>query len=475
MIDDHALAAALGGEAARHDLTGRAVVDLTHDSRQVGPGWAFACVPGETSDGHDYARQAVTAGASVLITEHRLGLGIGEIVVGNCRRVLGAGAAAVHGHPAKSLTMVGVTGTNGKTTTTHMLSSLLGRTGWRERQIGTLYGRRTTPEAPDLQRQLATFVAEGANAVVMEVSSHALVMGRVDGMILDAAVFTNLGHDHLDLHHTAEAYFEAKASLFQPEHARVGVVNLDDPYGQRLAAEAPIEIVGYGHHQISEVMVTPDRHTYRWQGRTVEVPIGGAFNVDNSLAALTTAEILGGDLDDVVAALADMAPVPGRFELVAAPSPSTPAVIVDYAHTPDGLIGLLDSARTLGDRVIIVFGCGGERDVDKRPKMGAAAVAGADHVIVTSDNPRREDPDMIIDAIVSGITTADRHRVSVETDRRQAIIDAIGGADPGDIVVIAGKGHETTQTIGTIPHPFDDREIARAVLADPTISGNRAP
>ena len=444
------------------------LVDLTHDSRQVRPGWAFACVPGGRHDGHDFAAQAVADGATLLVVERRLPAdvvgGTPQLVVSDVRRAMGFAAASVHGHPAAALTLVGVTGTNGKTTTTQLIGSILRAAGREERELGTLSGARTTPEAPDLQRRLAGFVRDGVDTVVMEVSSHALALHRVAGARFDVAVFTNLGRDHLDLHESMEAYFRAKASLFMPELSDVGITNLDDPYGRLLLDVAAIEMIGYAADDATELTVTLDQHRFVWRGVPVRVPIGGAFNVANSLAALNVAAVLDIDPETAARGLAVVQPVPGRFEVVSAPGADV-AVVVDYAHTPEGLEHVLTSARTLSrGKVVAVFGCGGDRDAEKRPLMGAAAATHADIVIVTSDNPRHEDPQAIVDAVVAGVEGRYRGRVSVELDRRRAIGSAIGAARPGDVVVIAGKGHETTQTIGDQAHPFDDREAARAVL-----------
>lgn len=452
------------------------VHDLSHDSRQVGQGWAFACVRGERFDGHEFAATALERGAELLIVDRRLPLDAAQIVVTDVRKALGPLAAAVHDHPATKMRMVGITGTNGKTTTTHLLASVLRGAGNEVRQLGTLTGARTTPEAPDLQRLLAGFAAEGVDAVVMEVSSHALALHRVDGTRFDAAIFTNLGRDHLDLHESVEAYFRAKASLFVPELTALGVANLDDPHGRLLIDAATVEMVGFGVADASDIEIGVEHHAFTWQGRRVRVPIGGRFNVMNSLAALSTARELAIDLDQAIAGLAACPPVPGRFEVVSDAQLHDLVVVVDYAHTPDGLAELLGSARHLaGDaRVIAVFGCGGDRDADKRPLMGAVTAANADLVVITSDNPRHEDPKAIVDAIAAGVDPRYRGKVHLAVDRRTAIAEAIGSAHAGDVVVIAGKGHETTQTIGDEVCPFDDRQVARELLAARVAEQHRA-
>ena len=392
---------------------------------------------------------------------------VSQLVVGDTRRALGPVASAVHGDPSTALRVVGITGTNGKTTTSILLASILRAAGDPTSVIGTLTGAHTTPEAPELQARLATMLDHGDRSVVMEVSSHSLALHRVDGTRFDAAVFTNLGRDHLDLHHTVEEYFRAKASLFQPGRAVVGVVNIDDTHGRLLFDAAPIEMVPFSLADASDVDVDAGSLRFSWRGHRIDVPLGGSFNVMNSLAAATTAEALGVGVDAIVAGLAAAGPVPGRFEHGTAANETAIDVIVDYAHTPDGLEEVIAAGGSVvGDhgRVIVVFGAGGDRDREKRPMMGATASRMADLVVVTSDNPRNEDPAAIIDEVVAGVADRDRDRVEIEPDRAAAIRLAISLAEPGDVVIIAGKGHETTQTIGDEVLPFDDRAVARAIL-----------
>jgi UDP-N-acetylmuramoyl-L-alanyl-D-glutamate--2,6-diaminopimelate ligase len=301
----------------------------------------------------------------------------------------------------------------------------------------------------------------------MEVSSHALALHRVNGCHFDVGVFTNLGRDHLDLHGSMEEYFRAKSRLFTSGLVDAAVVNVDDQHGRLLLdtialADEPPRTSAFSAADATDVAVGTTRSTFRWRGRDVVVPLGGDVNVLNALAALTVAEVMGLDLDVSIAALAVAPPVPGRFEVVV---DDACTVVVDYAHTPDGLRELLRSARrAAGDaRVVVVFGCGGDRDRDKRPEMGAVAAAGADVVVVTSDNPRHEPPLAIIDEIVAGIPAPRRGAVVVEADRAAAIDLAVSAAGSGDVVVVAGKGHEATQTIGDVAHPFDDREVVRSV------------
>jgi UDP-N-acetylmuramoyl-L-alanyl-D-glutamate--2,6-diaminopimelate ligase len=363
------------------------------------------------------------------------------------------------------MSIVGITGTNGKTTTAHLVAAILGYSGIRAEIIGTLQGRFTTPESPELQEILSGLVEQGTQAVSMEVSSHALSFGRVLGTTFAAGVFTNLGRDHLDFHRTQEAYFAAKARLFEPDLVAVGVVNADDSFGQRLLDIAHVPMIPFARADARDVEVGVHAHEFTWSGVRIRVNIGGSMNLMNSVAAATTARELGIGLADIAAGLESADPVPGRFERIDEGQDFT--VLVDYAHTPDGLSELLRSVRVLHDveRVIVVFGCGGDRDKMKRPMMGEVAVTLADKVVVTSDNPRSEDPEAIIASIVAGIPDHIRQRLlDTEPDRRRAIATAIGHARPGDVVLITGKGHETTQTVGEEALPFDDRLVAREIL-----------
>jgi UDP-N-acetylmuramoyl-L-alanyl-D-glutamate--2,6-diaminopimelate ligase len=477
-------AAVSASEMAAHELAVGALIDqlerpvvtrisgspetlvsgITHDSRQVRTGTLFCCVRGDSADGHQFAADAVAAGATALLVDHQLDLDVAQLVVDDVRRDIGWVAAAVLGHPSRALRAVGVTGTNGKTTTTHLLAGIFDAAGLPCELIGTLSGTRTTPEAPDLQRILADAVTHGRRAAAVEVSSHALTYHRVDGTRFAAGVFTNLGRDHLDVHGTVERYFAAKARLFTAELCDVGVVNLDDVHGRLLADSSEIRLVGYSTDELTDVVVSADRHSYVWRGTRIEVPIGGWFNVSNSLAAATTADVLGIERAAIADGLGNAPLVAGRFEAVDAGQQFS--VIVDYAHTPDGLRVALDAARhaAAGKRVIVVFGCGGDRDRDKRPEMGEAAASLADLVIVTSDNPRSEPPEGIVASIIGGVPEEYRRRVTSIVDRQSAIAEALGAAAPGDVVLIAGKGHETTQTIGTEVLPFDDRAVARTLL-----------
>lgn len=436
-------------------------VDLTravHDSRDVTPGALFCCVVGAHHDGHDHAAAAVSSGASALLCERPLDLGVPEVIVPSVREAMGPAAAALAGWPSDQLDVVGVTGTNGKTTVVHFLASILDGAG----VIGTLTGARTTPEAPELQATLAAMVADGRTSVAMEVSSHALDLHRVDGTRFRVAVFTNLSRDHLDHHVDMAAYFQAKARLFGPDLTDRAVVNLDDPHGRLLRDAAEVPSTGYSLDDVTDLDIRADGSSFTWRGVRVEVRLPGRFNVSNAVAAATAAAELGVRPDVIAAGLAAVPVVPGRFERVDEGQSFLAAV--DYAHTPDGIEQLLLAGRELakGGRVILVFGAGGGRDASKRPHMGEAAARLADVVIVTSDNPRDEDPAAIISQVREGMEEPTDLRV--EPDRGAAIALAVAEARPGDVVLVAGKGHESVQIVGDVTHPFDDREVLRREL-----------
>jgi len=459
-----AVADAVGGV-----LTGNAspdVTGITHDSRTVRAGDLFCCVVGAVTDGHLHAASAVEGGAAALLVERPLDLDVPQVRVPEVRAVLGRAASVVFGDPSRRLDLVGVTGTNGKTTVVTLLGTLLGALGRRCEVIGTLTGARTTPEATDLQRMLRDHADAGVAAVAMEVSSHALALHRVDGCRFRVAVFTNLGHDHLDFHGTPERYFEAKARLFTRELSDLGVVNLDDVHGRLLRDAATIPTVGYSLDQLEDLEVGPRGSRFRWRDHAVELALPGRFNVANALAAAEAAVALGHGAAEVAAALAGVVAPPGRLEVVDGGRDVT--VLVDYAHTPDALANVLDAARELvgpAGALVVVVGCGGDRDQAKRPEMGAVAAARADRVVLTSDNPRSEDPAAIIGQMSAGVPTdASAREVVAVLDRRAAIERAIEAARPGDVVVLAGKGHETTQEVAGVLHPFDDRIVAREVL-----------
>ena len=480
LFDDIEVIESLGDPAA---VT---ISGISQDSRRVVPGDLFCCVPGLVRDGHLYATEAVERGAVGLLCEHFLpdlvdqGIVQTRVAEGTIRPVMGRLAAAFYGHPSRDLLMVGVTGTNGKTTVTQLLGELLGAAGRPTNVLGTLSGARTTPEATELQRVLAGVRDRQKwdgqqHAIAMEVSSHALVQARVEGIHFDVAVFTNLSHDHLDYHGTMEEYFEAKATLFTPSHALVGVVNADDPWGQTLLERARIPMVAVRHADATDIELRPGHTEFNWRGHRIATPLTGSVNVDNVLMAAEAARALGLDTDDVARGLDHLSPVPGRLQVIAAPPgllvggadvpPFT--VLVDYAHTPAGLEVVLAEARSLArGQVVTVFGCGGNRDRAKRPVMGRVAAHLSDLAYVTSDNPRDEDPDAIIAEVLTGIPGGRRNEhVAVEPDRGAAIRHALDAARPGDVVVIAGKGHETYQEIAGERVPFDDTVEARRALS----------
>jgi UDP-N-acetylmuramoyl-L-alanyl-D-glutamate--2,6-diaminopimelate ligase len=444
---------------------GTEVSGLTIDSRRVKPGWMFGCVPGSRSDGHQFAAAAVADGAPALLCERALDVDAAQVVVTSVRRSLGPVADALFGRPSAQLTIAGVTGTNGKTTTCAFLAAVFQAHGWRATTIGTLTNQRTTPEAPDLQARLGEWVAERGRAVAMEVSSHALEQHRVDGVRFAAGVFTNLSPEHLDYHPGMDSYFEAKGRLFEPGRVGIAVINAADPWGRRLIArmrERQVQVDTFDPGDASDLEVGMDGSTFTWSGRRVRIRLGGRFNIENALAAATCARALGIAADAVADGLATVEAVSGRFELVRAGQPFT--VVVDYAHTPDGLTKVLSAAREAAKgRLIVVFGAGGDRDHDKRPLMGEVAARLADLAVVTSDNPRSEDPDAIIADILAG--TAGQPNVIVEADRAAAIGTALATARTGDVVIIAGKGHEGGQEVGGRLLPFVDAEVARAALA----------
>jgi len=457
------LAAAITGARVVGDGS-ISVTGVSGDSRGVRAGSIFCCVIGARVDGHKFAQEAVARGAVALVVERQLDIDVPQIVVMNSRLAMGVIASAVFSRPSDKMRVVGVTGTNGKTTTAHLTAEILRRHGWKTDVYGTLSGARTTPEAPVLQEQFAQSLSTGCDAVVMEVSSHALALDRVVGTRFAVGVFTNLGRDHLDFHGTEEQYFAAKAKLFTPELCTRGVVNRDDVHGKLLLDTAPIPMMSFGMADVSDVVVGIDRHAYTWNDRRVSVPLGGRVNMMNSLAAASAAVSLGVDDAAIVEGLSAAHAVPGRYQSVE--SGRGISIIVDYAHTPEAIAGLLEGVREVlaaGARVIVVFGCGGDRDRDKRPLMGRSARHGADVVVITSDNPRSEAPQSIIDGIVSGIGSG-LDGVHQIVDRREAIEFAIREARPGDAVVIAGKGHESTQTIGETVVDFDDVLVAREIV-----------
>jgi UDP-N-acetylmuramoyl-L-alanyl-D-glutamate--2,6-diaminopimelate ligase len=444
------------------DVLGRAPVDvrdLAYDARAVTPGAAFFCVPGSRADGHDFAAEAVERGAVALVCEHALPLPVPQLLVPDARVAMAPAAAEFFGHPTRELEVVSVTGTSGKTTTAFLLFAILAAAGRRPGLLGTIEARvggerravvRTTPEAIDLQRGFREMLDVGDRSCAMEASSHASALHRLDCVRFSALVFTNLSQDHLDFHGDMESYFEAKRRLFL-DGRPPAAVNVGDEYGRRLAAELP-EALTYGFAADAEL--GPEALA------GIELVLKGRFNEENALAALAAARLVGIEGDAVRRGLESVRTVPGRFESIDEGQPFS--VIVDYAHKPGALETVLRAARTLADgrRVLCVVGAGGDRDRGKRPLMGGIASALADVAIVTSDNPRSEDPDAIIAEVVAGATDD----VEVEPDRAAAIARAVALARPGDVVVIAGKGAEQGQELADRTVPFDDREAARRAL-----------
>ena len=506
------------------DISRVPIADLAYDSRAAGPGTLFFCLPGAADDGHRWAADAVRAGAVALVCERPLAAEVPQLLVASARTAMNQLAAPFFGHPSRQLTLAGVTGTNGKTTTAYMLESifhaaaagdtgrgagtgLVGTVETRIRRGGSAHSvraTRTTPESIDLQRLFRRMVDEGVTACAMEVTSIGLRQGRVTGAELGAAIFTNLTQDHLDYHGDLESYYRSKRALFTHEYLpgehAFALVNADDPYGARLAAEVSreqpslrrltfglasgahatvepevqgVEVRAGAGGSLVRIVAPPGEVLAEGMDQAVRVRLPGLFNVANAMAAAVCARGLGVAPEAIGEGLEALDRVPGRFELI--DEGQDFAVVVDYAHTPDGLARVLAAARDLTDgarspsgaagRVIAVFGCGGDRDRSKRPLMGRAAAEEADLVYVTSDNPRSEDPAAILAGIEEGIAPAPPplgYRLVV--DRAEAIAGAIAEARPGDVVVIAGKGHETTQAFADRVIGFDDIGVARSVL-----------
>jgi len=476
------------------------IADLAYDSRRVEPGTLFFCVPGQRSDGHEFGERAVERGATALVVERLLDVGVTQVRVAGARAAMASIAVRFWDDPTAWLRVAGVTGTNGKTTTAFLIRHVLEAHGTRTGLLGTVKRivggveeevERTTPEAIDLQRTFHRMLEGGDAACAMEVSSHALALERTAGVRIAVAVFTNLTQDHLDFHTDMEEYFLAKRSLFasaEPDGSASGkswrgvetaVVNLDDPYGARLATELrdarDLPLLTFSpagaeeaDFRAADVSFDATGSTFRCLGPDgeleVRMPLPGHFNVENALAAIGACHALGVPDVAAAAALASAGRVPGRFEPVDEGQPF--AVLVDYAHTPDSLENALGAARRLAEgRLIAVFGCGGDRDREKRPLMGGIAARLSDACVVTSDNPRSEEPKAIIAEILAGITDSEAGEIEVEPDRRAAIALAFRAATPGDTVVIAGKGHEQGQEFaGGRKIPFDDRAVAREEL-----------
>ncbi len=447
------------------NLLGVEITGIAYDSRQVKPGNIFCCVRGLAHDGHQHIESAVTAGAVAILADRPIVATVPVVMVDEVRPSMAQLSSAFFEEPSRHLTVIGVTGTNGKTSVAHLLTQILSFAGRQVALSGTLTGERTTPEAPDLQQRLAQWKNEGMDSVIMEVSSHALEQHRAGGTSFAAVAFTNLSRDHLDYHLNLTAYREAKERLFSLAFSSQAVVVVDDQVGQEVATLARtngLEVTTVSSNQ-AKIVVHPASTVFTWQGHEVVLPLGGKFMATNALVAAELAQSVGVDSATIVEALQQMAPVPGRFETIA--STSGPVVVIDYAHTPEALTTVLTAARSLagGKKVLLVFGCGGNRDHGKRPLMGAAAQKGADLCFVTSDNPRDEPPRGVIEDILIGMTEQPALK---ELDRAKAIAAALHAADPGDVVVVAGKGHEQTQEIAGQFLPFDDRQIVEKLLLE---------
>jgi UDP-N-acetylmuramoyl-L-alanyl-D-glutamate--2,6-diaminopimelate ligase len=462
---------------------------VTHDSRSVRPGDLYAALPGAHTHGARFADDAMAAGAVAVLTDDAgsaIGGPLPVVVVPDPRAILGGFASWIYGEPSTKLRVLGVTGTNGKTTTSYLLDAGLRAAGERTGLIGTIETRvgddvlpsaRTTPEAPDLQALFGVMAERGIGSVAMEVSSHALALRRVDGTAFDVVAFTNLSQDHLDFHADLAEYFAAKARLFTQGFARVGVVNIDDAYGRRLLGVAGIPLITVSaagadaDWRATEVSTDTAGSRFVVVGAhsraAVELRLPGAFNVANALLAFGTLVTAGIEPGAAAQGIGALTNVPGRMESIDAGQPF--AALVDYAHTPDAVETLLTTLRgTTAGRLIVVLGCGGDRDRAKRPLMGAAAARLADVAVLTSDNPRSEDPAAIAAAMIDGakgVVSSQRAEIVVELDRAAAIAIAVNAARPGDVVVVAGKGHEQGQEVAGAVYPFDDRTVVRDQLA----------
>lgn len=467
------------------------VTGITHDSRAVRPGDLYAALPGARLHGADFVTQAAGLGAAAVLTdadgaERAAATGLPVLVVDDPRGRMGELAARIYGHPGRDLLQIGITGTSGKTTTAYLVEGGLrtaratGLVGTVETRIGDerIKSERTTPEATDLQALFAVMRERGVEAVAMEVSSHALVLGRVDGCVFDIAVFTNLSPEHMEFHSDMEDYFRAKARLFTPERSRLGVVNADDEYGRRLAKEAAVPVVTYsaeGHPdadwRAQDVQIGPMDSTFTVLGPDGErvharSPIAGPFNVANTLAAIVALAAAGLDPQAAADGIAAVPGVPGRLERVDAGQPYL--AVVDYAHKTDAVESVLRALRKVTKgRLHVVLGCGGDRDRTKRAPMGAAAARLADTAVLTSDNPRSEDPLAILATMLQGAASVPAHErgeVLLFEDRAAAVAAAVGRAQAGDTVLVAGKGHEQGQDIAGVIRPFDDRQVLREAI-----------
>ncbi|WP_443054738.1 UDP-N-acetylmuramoyl-L-alanyl-D-glutamate--2,6-diaminopimelate ligase [Streptomyces sp. NBC_00691] len=493
------LAAQLGVDApGTAEISG-----ITHDSRAVRPGDVYAALPGARAHGADFVAQAAGLGAAAILTdptgaERAAATGLPVLVVENPRGRMGELAAEIYGRPGADLLQIGITGTSGKTTTAYLVEGGLRGSGHHTGLVGTVEMRigderikseRTTPEATDLQALFAVMRERGVDAVAMEVSSHALVLGRVDGCVFDVAVFNNLSPEHMEFHSDMDDYYRAKAGLFTPERSRLGVVNLDDAYGRRLTGEATVPVVTFSAEgradadwRAEDLVLGSHDSTFTAVGPAGErisatAPLPGPFNVANTLAAIATLATAGIDPKSAAEGVAAVPGVPGRLERVDAGQPYL--AVVDYAHKTDAVESVLRSLREVTEgKLHVVIGCGGDRDTTKRGPMGAAAARLADTAVLTSDNPRSEDPLKILAAMLAGaaeVPAEERGEVLLLADRAAAVAAAVARAQPGDTVLVAGKGHEQGQEIAGVVRPFDDRQVLREAIADRSHTRDSAP
>lgn len=455
------------------DTGGIEVSGISFDSRSVIPGDLFCAIAGEHFDGHLFIQDAVARGAVAVILERFVPLPVVQARVphGSMRVEMAKLASSLYDNPSLRIPIVGITGTNGKTTTSFMVSAIAEAAGHDPFVMGTLSGYRTTPESPVIQRSLYEAVEGSHDVAIMEVSSHALDQHRVDEIIYDVAIFTNLTQDHLDYHHTMDAYFAAKARLFEVDRCKLGIVNLDDPWGVRLIKDSQVAMETYSLEDARNLEMDASGSRFELDGQQIVLSIPGKHNVYNALAAAKAARRLGYSGDAIRVGFDGFRGVSGRFEQINEGQPFK--VVVDFAHTPVALEAVLEAARVMapeGGRVIVVFGCGGDRDRRKRPLMGEVAESLADVTILTSDNPRSENPVQIIQEILSGMNKGsmgmlgDSSQVLVKADRREAIELALSMANENDVIVIAGKGHETRQTIGQLEVEFSDQSVTREIL-----------
>lgn len=455
------------------DVDGIEVTGVSFDSRAVFPGELFCAIAGEHDDGHLFIQDAIARGAVAVLVERFVPLPVVQVRVphGSMRVQMAKLSCSLYDNPSSRIPIVGITGTNGKTTTSFMLSSIAKAAQHDPFVMGTLSGYRTTPESPVIQRSLYEAVEDLHDIAIMEVSSHALDQHRVDEIVYDVAIFTNLTQDHLDYHHTMDAYFAAKARLFESNRSRLGIVNLDDPWGVKLIKDSQIAMETYSIEDAQNLIMSANGSSFLLDGQLIELSIPGKHNVYNALAAARAARRLGYTFEAIRSGLADFRGVTGRFERI--DEGQQFQVVIDFAHTPVALEAALAAARVMvpsGGRVIVVFGCGGDRDRRKRPLMGEVAESLADITVLTSDNPRSENPVTIIQEILSGMNKGalsvlgDSSQVLVKADRREAIELALSIANSNDVVLIAGKGHETRQTIGQVELEFSDQTVARELL-----------